>query len=269
LLYKKITGNPNAPLLHKTPENYLLGSWQNHQRQFYKKGKLSPDRIKRLNEIGFIWMIVNVKPNRLGWDFWYKLTTEYKNEFGNPNAKVSYKTAEGYRLGSWQSHQRTKKEKLSIDQIRRLEEIGFTWEILEERFEKGFQETLFYKKSTGNPNAPLNYKTPEGYRFGKWQSHQRQFYNKGTLSSDRIRQLEEIGFTWDLLEEQFEKGFQETLLYKKSTGNPNAPASHKTAEGFRLGAWQNTKRVHYKKGKLFPDRIKRLEEIGFKWRSSD
>jgi len=55
------------------------------------------------------------------------------------------------------------------------------------------------------------------------------------------------------------------LLYKNSTGNTNAPASYMTTEGYRLGYWQTTQRGNYKKGKLSPDRIKRLEEIGFKW----
>ena len=60
------------------------------------------------------------------WDFWYGLTLKYKDEFDNPNAPIRYKTAEGYRLGIWQSTQRTnyKKSKLSPDRIKRLEEYG-------------------------------------------------------------------------------------------------------------------------------------------------
>ena len=179
----------------------------------------------------------------------------------------SYKTPEGFQLGSWQSNQRNnyRKGKLSPDRIKRLEEIGFTWELLEEQFEKGFQETLLYKERTGNPNAPADYKTPEGFQLGSWQSNQRKHYKKGKLSPDRIKRLEEIGFTWERFEEQFEKGFQETLLYKERTGNPNAPKNYKTAEGFQLGFWQSNQRNNYRKGKLSPDRIKRLEEIGFKW----
>ena len=95
-----------------------------------------------------------------------------------------------------------------------------------------------------------------------------QHYRKGNLSPDRIKRLEDIGFIWDILEEQFEKGFQETLRYKESTGNPNAPIDYKTAEGYRLGTWQRSQRRNLQKGKLSPDRIKRLEEIGFIWDNS-
>ena len=134
-----------------------------------------------------------------------------------------------------------------------------------QRFIPILSQTLLYKERTGKPNAPISYKTPEGYQLGKWQSHQRENYKKGKLSPDRIKRLEEIGFTWELLDEQFEQGFQETLLYKERTGNTNAPTIYKTPEGFRLGAWQSDKRNRYKKGKLSPDRIKRLEDIDFKW----
>ncbi len=262
LLYKKRTGNPNAPWGYKTPEGFLLGSWQISLRQRYRQGNLSPDRIERFEEIGFTWYILEEQ-----FEKGFQETLLYKERTGNPNAPKYYRTPEGFKLGIWQRTKRVKyrKGELSPDRIERLEEIGFTWEIWEEQFEKGFQETLLYKESTGNPNAPAQYKTAEGYQLGSWQSVLRQRYRKGKLSPDRIRRLEAIGFTWEMLEEQFEKGFQETLLYKERTGNPNAPQRYKTAEGFLLGSWQSNQRGNYTRGTLSPDRIKRLEEIGFIW----
>jgi len=37
------------------------------------------------------------------------------------------------------------------------------------------------------------------------------------------------------IDEQFEKGFQETILYMKNMGDPNALRFYETAEGFSLG----------------------------------
>jgi superfamily II DNA or RNA helicase/uncharacterized protein YgiB involved in biofilm formation len=262
LLYKERTGNPNASPGYETEHGYKLGRWQSHYRESYKKGKLSSDRIKKLEDIGFTWELLEEK-----FEKGFQETLLYKERTGNPNAPHKYKTVEGFLLGIWQGTQRKmyKKGKISPDRIDRLEKIGFTWEILEEWFEKGFQETLIYKESTGNPNAYSTYKTAEGYQLGYWQGTQRYNYKKGNLSPDRIRRFEDIGFTWEKLEEKFEKGFQETLRYKEKTGNPNVPASHKTDEGFRLGSWQSNLRGNYKKGKLSPDRIDRLEKIGFTW----
>ena len=70
---------------------------------------------------------------------------------------------------------------------------------------------------------------------------------------------------WDKFEEQFEKGFQETLLYKEKYGTPNATYYYNAPEGYPLGIWQSYQRNSYRKGKLSPNRIKRLEGIGFKW----
>jgi hypothetical protein len=228
----------------------------------YKKGNLSPDRIERLEKIGFTWEILEE-----WFEKGFQETLLYKERTGNPNVAASYKTHERYLLGKWQSTQRSnyKKEKLSPDRIERLEQIGFTWDILEEQFKKGFQETLLYKERFGSPNAPQSYKTAEGFLLGSWQSDQRKNYRKGNLSSDRLERLEQIGFTWKIFEEQFEKGFQETLLYKERTGNPNAPQRYKTDEGFQLGSWQSDQRKNYRKGNLSSYRIKRLEDIGFKW----
>jgi len=51
LLYKNNMGNANAPQPYKTPEGYQLGSWQNTQKQSYKKGKLSPENVKRSKKL--------------------------------------------------------------------------------------------------------------------------------------------------------------------------------------------------------------------------
>jgi len=259
---KRSTGNPNVLNVYKTPEGFPLGRWQDSQRNLYKEEKLSSDRIKRLEDIGFTWGKFEEQ-----FEKGFQETLLYRNRTGIPNASLGYITSGGFRLGKWQSKKKEhyKSGRLSSDRIRRFEEIGFTWENIEDKFEEGFQETLLHKKSTGNANVPSKYKTPEGYGLGNWQDHKRRIYKKGELSTDKIKRLEEIGFTWDKLEEKFEKGFKETLLYRKKTDNPNAPVRYKTSDGFGLGIWQSNQRISNRKGKLSSDRIKRLDEIGFKW----
>jgi hypothetical protein len=157
--------------------------------------------------------------------------------------------------------------KLSAERIRRLEEIGFKWNFNTENesFEKGFNETLKYKEQFGDANASPSYKTPESFSLGRWQSKRRQAYKNGKLSKEKIKRIEEIGFIFKPHDDSFEKGFKETLRYKKQFGDANAPDLYKTLEGYSLGKWQGKKRQAYKKGNLSPERIKRLEEIGFKW----
>ena len=77
--------------------------------------------------------------------------------------------------------------------------------------------------------------------------------------NSHIKRFEEIGFIFKPHDESFDNGFRQTLKYKEEFGDPNAPDSCK------LGKWQGKQRQSYKKGKLSPERIKRFEEIGFKW----
>jgi hypothetical protein len=51
--FKKIYGHCNVPQHWK--ENKRLGKWVNTQRTAYKRGKLSPEKQKQLNGIGFVW----------------------------------------------------------------------------------------------------------------------------------------------------------------------------------------------------------------------
>ncbi len=283
LKFKDEFGTPNAQKDYSTDDGYRLGLWQGTQRSYFRKGKLLPNQIKRLDEIGFTWepfdelfekgfhetllykeSISNpyaaplskfqiANPNTPADNKTVEDYRQWTFQIANPNVPANYKTAEGYRLGAWQCTQRVRYKigKLSPERIKRLEHIGFTWGELGtkrkdgEWFEKGLQETLHYKKRTGNPNVPHSYKTPEGYRLGSWQNDQRDNYRKEKLSPEQIKRLEDLGFTWEIIEDLFEKGIQETLIYKEKTGTPNAPRNYETDEGYRLGIWQKTQRYKY------------------------
>ena len=59
--YKELHGNANCPKRYVTPDRYKLGIWQNSQRREYKKGKLSDDRIEKLEGTGFKWKLPHPK----------------------------------------------------------------------------------------------------------------------------------------------------------------------------------------------------------------
>ena len=52
--FKKTHGHCNVPR-HSPPENLKLAGWVRRQRELKAKGKLNQARIKRLEDIGFIW----------------------------------------------------------------------------------------------------------------------------------------------------------------------------------------------------------------------
>ena len=65
---------------------------------------------------------------------------------------------------------------------------------------------------------------------------------------------------------QWEKGYQETVKYKKKHGVANCKNIHVTEDGYPLGEWQSAQRKNYKKGAyMTKDRIDKLNKIEFVW----
>ena len=161
------------------------------QRGSYLKGKLSDDRIKLLEEIGFVWDILESQ-----WEEMFEALKEYKNNHDHCNVPATW--TENQQLGYWVTVQRRsyKDETLSEDHIKRLEDIGFVWNPLESQWEEMFEALKEYKKKYGDVN--VKQKGTENKHLGTWVSAQRKGYNSNLLSEDRIKRLEDIGFVWNI-----------------------------------------------------------------------
>ena len=97
-----------------------LGRWVRHQRESYKKNRLSQDSIDRLNGIGFDWTCARTRP----WEIRFNELVKYKAKHG-----ICIVPQRQGPLGKWADKQRTtyKWGKLSQDRIDRLNGIGFDW----------------------------------------------------------------------------------------------------------------------------------------------
>ena len=51
--YKQVKGDCNVP--YQYDANPQLATWVKNQRKAHKKGKLSPEQIRSLEGIGFVW----------------------------------------------------------------------------------------------------------------------------------------------------------------------------------------------------------------------
>lgn len=114
----------------KDKANKALGTWVHNQRTKYKNEKLSPEQIKSMNGIGFEWELRTYVP--LGWDERFEQLKEYKQVNGNCNVSTYDEDKANPELGVWVTTQRTAKKgkgtnKISPEQINRLEGIGFKW----------------------------------------------------------------------------------------------------------------------------------------------
>ncbi|MFA6448978.1 MAG: helicase associated domain-containing protein [bacterium] len=86
------------------------------------------------------------------------------------------------------------------------------------------------------------------------------------ISQDAKTKVSEFNIPTPLRYEDFETGFQETLKFMELNGKePNAPPNHVTPSGYSLWRWQEGQRSLFRKRKLEYEKIKHLEDIGFKW----
>ncbi|WP_257616748.1 DEAD/DEAH box helicase [Chlamydia suis] len=241
---------------NRYPQNPSLGVWVSNQRADFKEGKLSEDRIARLEEIGFVWRVLEE-----AWEENFLELKRFQEEHGH--CKVPQRYPENPQLASWVSNQRAdfKEGKLSEDGIARLEEIGFVWDVTEEAWEEHFLELKRFQEEHGHCNVPRWY--PENPDLGSWVKAQRKTFKSGELSEDRIARLEELGFVWDVLEEAWEEHFLELKRFQEEHGHCKVPQRH--PQNPQLASWVSNQRKKFKKGKLAEDKIARLEEIGFVW----
>ena len=122
-----------------------------------------------------------------------------------------------------------------------------------------FEELKAYKAKYGHCNVPV-WSGP----LGKWILTQRRYYKKSTLSDNRIKLLEDIGFMWSVYDTKWDANFEKLKAYKAKNGHCNVPGGSGP-----LGDWVNYQRKAKKDGKLSADRIKLLKGIGFVWKVRD
>jgi len=246
-------GHSNVPI--DWPDNPGLAYWVTHQRVFWKQGKLSEDRIQRLDEIGFIW-----DPQESVWEEMFSALVDFKKTHGH--CKVPKRWPENPKLGHWVVAQRQQKRKglLSEERIRILNELGFIWDGKESIWQEMFSALVDFKKTHGHCDVRLN--RPKKRKLDTWVAEQRRELKMGQLTEDRIQRLDEIGFIWDPQESVWEEMFSALVDFKKTHGHCKVP---KTYGDSKLYSWVSIQRQHWKKKKLTDDRIQRLDEIGFIW----
>merc|ERR1712224_1155232 len=134
-----------------------LGKWVRSQRTAYKSNKLSEERVRLLDSVGFDWGRCSHS-----WDEMFQNLIAYKNQYNTVNVPRKYN--QDRQLGTWVSSQRTayKNGKLSEERTERLNPI---------RYDRDPQ-------------------------LGRWISTQRTAYKNNKLSEEREEMLNSIGFDW-------------------------------------------------------------------------
>jgi hypothetical protein len=238
--------------------DYKLGDWVDRQRSAYSKGRLSADRVRRLEKFdGWQWA-----PKGDQWERGYTELLKYVAEHGNALVPGAYRVGR-YKLGGWVLTQRVAlvDGTMTPERKKRLEDVpGWSWNPHADSWDRAFGLAEKYVAEYGNARIPDDYES-EGFKLGAWTVAQRMRRRKGTLAPERERRLDALpGWVWDYREAAWDEGLDKLLEFAAEHGNARVPDKF-VSGGVQLGSWVSRQRSDYIKGKMDPERKQRLEEV--------
>jgi superfamily II DNA or RNA helicase len=267
--FKEQEGHCNVPSTYPYPS---LKVWVATQRS--RQDRLTPERRKRLEELGFAWGT----RSKGAWEDKFTELQAFKEE--NGHCAVPKRYPPNPSLGSWIVYQRQFKGRLTPERRDRLEKLGFIWDRVSLSWEKKFAKLVEFKEQEGHCNVPKPF--PPNPSLRRWVEFQRQY--KDELTPEQRDRLEKLGFDWyhltpeqrKLQEEQkfiwypsevvsttlaWEAKFAELQDFGEREGHCAVPEEYLPNPS--LGLWVVKQRV---RKDLTPEQRDRLEKLGFDWR---
>jgi hypothetical protein len=255
-------GHARVPATHRTAEGFGLGTWANSRRQDRRAGQLTGERIAALDELGFVWDMVAE-------DFARGLAglEAFVAAHGHTRVPAECRTSDGFALGVWVGNRRqdAKKGRLTGEQVAALDALGFAWNPRAEDFARGLTELQTFIDTAGHAQVPAKHRTQEGFALGAWVDRRRQERRTGRLLGEQAAALDGLGFIWDPGAEEFARGLAALRAFVAAAGHARVPATHRTQDGFALGAWVGSRRQERKQGRLTEERMAALDALGFVW----
>ena len=151
-----------------------------------------------------VWVVGKTKEKQLTFEQWYNLLKQYYEEYGNLLVPANYKTLEGNNLHQKISDFRKayKNNKLTPEQIEKLESIGMVWKIGKSKeeqmtFDEWYELLKQYYEEHGDLLVPSYYETSDEKKIGKNIQNLRKAYKNNKLTPEQITKLESIGMVWN------------------------------------------------------------------------
>lgn len=286
--YRETFGDLEVPSNYITPEGLLLGKWIARQRYAWQNPENSSARVTEerkalLDKLGMIWDKYDP------WQERYQLALRYKEEHGDLDVPLNYKTESGIWLGSWlyrqRQYRRTHDPRLAeahrkeLDALLKDEAPRARQELptrgkenlREKNWERNFQEASRYFEEHGDLLVASDYVCPSGFRLGVWMSNLRAALktrpDSFQVTPEHVERLNRIGMEWDARIAKWELAYEHAAAYYQEHGDLLPSATYRCADGFGLGDWVRRMRTARAEGSavLTEERIRRLDAIGMYW----
>jgi superfamily II DNA or RNA helicase len=203
------------------------------------------------------------------WFVGFEALKAYRDREGDCDVLASHREG-AFGLGHWVLNQRSRRNGLSDDQVKQLNELGFIWNTHIDAWNKRY-EALKSHLATNRNAYPVARKNSTADQLGHWLSAQRSAQSAGTLEPTRSALLEELpGWSWDPVKDALELGFIELEAFARSVGHSRVPQQFATVSGFNLGRWVLSRRRDFLNGTLSASYRTRLEGMpGWVWNARD
>ena len=176
-------------------ENKPLGRWVEHQRLRWRRRELGRDQRRRLQQLRFEHHLgePRVEEHDRKLEEMLARLKAYRKRYGHAGVIRARDRA----LWVWIGKQRYYRATGVLKEYRRkqMDAAGFPWEPVSHYWEENFAKLGKFKARHGHTRVPAKWEKDPS--LGSWVSNQRLARQAGSLSPERQRRLEELGFRWD------------------------------------------------------------------------
>ncbi len=237
-----------------------LAHWVFRQRELRAGGRLEAEREKKLNELGFSWVIFDAR-----WDQRFMALTSWIEATRRGRKRVL--TPE---LARWSQTQRQHRRLgiLPPEREARLDGAGFQWAPYRDQWSQMLDALDEFKRGHGHCRVPSNWsRNPQ---LARWVGVQRARKSKGTIRPERETALDSLGFSWvvghtgrRMQTDAWGTMFSRLTAFHAAYGHAKVPQLYPADT--KLGLWVTTQRRKKRSGKLTASQIEKLDKLGFVW----
>eukprot|EP00526_Cylindrotheca_closterium_P007950 CAMPEP_0113660434 /NCGR_PEP_ID=MMETSP0017_2-20120614/32897_1 /TAXON_ID=2856 /ORGANISM="Cylindrotheca closterium" /LENGTH=675 /DNA_ID=CAMNT_0000575067 /DNA_START=74 /DNA_END=2098 /DNA_ORIENTATION=- /assembly_acc=CAM_ASM_000147 len=237
--------------------NPSLRQWIYVQRQKREEGTLTNQQIQLLDDIEFPWENNAYDTN---WYAMYNELVDFKNKHGHLLVE------KGTSLYDWMHNQRRQHtgnpRPLSDERIRLLNDIDFEWTParMEALWLAKYNKLVQFQQDHGHCQP----KASKHKSLYDWSLTQRNVYEEGVLSTERIKLLDKIDFPWKHRRHEWNEMCRELVGYCNQHGHLRVSEN----DNPDLHEWMGIQRQRYHgiiEPALSPDQIEKLEQTCFCW----
>jgi superfamily II DNA or RNA helicase len=227
-----------------------LEGWSRGQRLKFRDGRLSRDRIFRLESVpGWSWSVQEVRI--LARDRYLQALSDYVSSNGHASPPRSV-IVNDIKLGEWVKAQRLayRDQSIQVDLKEHLASLpGWTWDPFEDSWKMHFSRVAELAQANGG-TVPRLMPTKD---LGTWVTRQRKLHSLGQLSAERTQALNQLrGWSWtfsDVKDEKWDEMFQALASFSDEQGTSRI-RDKAVYRGLRLGTWVSVQRRRFAEGTI-------------------